>query len=357
MELRTAGTGTGLSLPTRAVRMRWTDVAVASLVTELPSARLDTVVVEERLRPLYRRLGLKPGWVQAVTGIEQRRAWTSTDAYLDGATRAAGRALREAGVDPRAVQVVVSCSVYKHRLEPSLACEVQSRLGIPSTAANFDVANACLGFLTGLMTVANMIAMGQVECGVVLASEDAGPVLESTLRALEAPTADIHAFKANLATLTLGSAAAAAVLTRSSVHPGAALRGGATLSATDQFELCVGDAHGMRTDAVQLLKEGVSLAARTWAEARDTLGWGGPEVAGFALHQVGKAHHEAVLRALDVPPMRAPPVYPHLGNIGSVGVPAAAVAARDAGLVRPGDHVALMGIGSGLNCMMLGVTL
>lgn len=341
-------------LPTRGVRWRWTDVALAGLAAEVPPVSRTTAEVEERLAPLYKRLGLKAGWVEAVTGIGARRLWAPGERYLDGAVRAARRALSDAGVSPGAVQVVVSCSVYKDRLEPSLACEVQGALGIGASCTSFDVSNACLGFLTGATLVANMVSLGQIEAGLVVSAEDAGPVLEATIATLISPSADIHAFRGNLATLTLGSAATAAVITRG--RGAATLHGGATLSATDQRDLCVGDARGMHTDAVRLLREGVALAARTWAETSETLGWEPGQVSAYAMHQVGKAHHDAIVRQLGLPPHAAPQIYPWMGNIGSCGVPVTAALARDQGLIRPGERAVWMGIGSGLNCMMLGVS-
>lgn len=338
--------------PTRGVRFRWSEVAIAGLAAEIPQVSRTTAEIEDRLRPLYKRLGLKPGWVEAVTGIGARRLWPQDDRYLAGAVRAARRAMFEAGVRPDELQVVVSTSVYKDRLEPSLACEVQGELGIGSTCTSFDVANACLGFLNGMANVANMISLGQIHAGLVVSAEDAGPVLESTLQSLLGPQATIQHFRDHLATLTLGSAACAAVLVRGSGPM--MLRGGATLSATDQRELCMGDARGMQTDGVKLLREGVALAARTWAEATDTLSWTTPDVGCFALHQVGKAHHEAILRQLALPADRAPQIYPWMGNIGSCGVPVTAILARDQGLARAGEPGVWMGIGSGLNCMMLG---
>lgn len=342
--------------PTRAVRMVYDDVSVEGMSVELPPITLPTAELEDRLRPLYRKLGFKPGWVEAVTGIQSRRAWAPGERYLDGAVRAARRAMAEGGIDPRCVQAVVSCSVYKDRLEPSLACEIQGALGIPHTAINFDVSNACLGFLTGMTLVANMIRLGQIDAGLVVSAEDSGPVLQATIDTLSQPSADIHAFKANLATLTLGSCATAVVLSRNSLT-GSRHRflGGTSITATEHAGLCMGDARGMHTDSVALLREGVALAGRTWAELKDTLGWTGPEVGTYALHQVGKAHHEAILRHLGVPFEQAPTVFSWLGNIGSCGVPATSILARDQGRLRPGDTLAMLGIGSGLSCTMMGV--
>jgi 3-oxoacyl-[acyl-carrier-protein] synthase-3 len=343
-------------LPTRGVRAVYRDVFMGSLVAEVPTEPFTTAEIEDRIRPLYRRLGFKPGWVEAVTGIGARRLWHAGTPQHVGGAQAARRALAQAGVEAREVQVVVSCSVYKSRLEPSIACEIQGELGIGSHCSNFDVGNACLGFLTGLLQVANMIELGQIDVGLVVAAEDARPVLEATIDRLRAPHADIHTFKDNLATLTLGSAATAAVLTsrRRATKPHRFL-GGTTLSAAHHHGLCVGDANGMVTDSVRLLREGVSLAHETWAEVRDVLGWQPQDVSTFAMHQVGKAHHDAVVRQLGIVADAAPQIYPWMGNIGACGVPTTAALAREQGLTVDGDVVALMGIGSGLNCAMLGV--
>jgi 3-oxoacyl-[acyl-carrier-protein] synthase III len=343
-------------LPSRGLRAVYGDVFVESLVAEIPPETFTTEALEQRLRPLYRRLGFKPGWVQAVTGIESRRLWPEGVPHHLGAVSAARRALAEAGVEAGEVQVVVSCSVFKTRLEPSVACEVQGSLGIGRHCASFDVGNACLGFLTGMLQVANQIELGQIDVGLVVASEDAREILDATLAHLSSADADIHAFKNHLATLTLGSAASAAVLTSRRRSTGAhRFLGGTTLSAAHHHDLCVGDARGMVTDSVRLLREGVALAGQTWSEVRDVLGWEGPEVRTFALHQVGKAHHEAIVRNLGLSAELVPQIYPWMGNIGACGVPTTAALARDQGHYAAGDLVALMGIGSGINCAMLGV--
>ena len=345
------------SFPTRGIDLAYEQVFVEGWAAEIPSVVMSTAQIEQQLRPLYRRLGFKPGWVEAVTGITERRMWAPGELHHDGATRAARRALIEAGVDAGEVQLLISCSVYKGRLEPSIACEVQKDLGIGSHCMNFDVGNACLGFLTGMIQAANLIELGQVDVALVVASEDAREVLDGTLKRLRDRDATIHTFKDNLATLTLGSAATAAVLTsrRRSRKPHR-FHGGTTRSATHHFDLCVGDAGGMVTDAVRLLREGVALADTTWKDVADRLNWTTSDVRTYAMHQVGKAHHESILRQLRVPMDAAPQIYPWMGNIGSCGVPTTAILAGEQGHYGAGDRIALMGIGSGLNCMMLGLT-
>lgn len=353
--LETVSPALGAS-PAHPVRMRWSDVHVEGLAVVLPSGRLTTATLEDRIRPLYQRLGFKPGWVEAVTGIAERRVWAQGESPVDGAVRAGRAALVEAGIRPDEVGALVSCSVSKDRLEPSMASEIQAGLGLSTACLNHDVGNACLGFLSGLATVANMIALGQIEVGLVVAGEDATPVLDATTARLGAPGADIHTFKDHLATLTLGSCAVGWVVTSAArARRTHRLRYGTTLAAAEHHGLCHGDARGMVTDSVKLLREGVALAGRTWSEFAALSSWGTGDVGLAALHQVGKANHEAVLKQLGLPDAAAPQVFPWLGNVGACGVPATVTIARDQGRLRPGARVALLGIGSGLNCAMFGM--
>ena len=58
---------------------------------------------------------------------------------------------------------------------------------------------------------------------------------------------------------------------------------------------------------------------------------------------------------MEIPVSRDFSTFEHLGNIGTVSLPLTAALAEERGFLTPGDRVALLGIGSGLNCLMLGV--
>jgi 3-oxoacyl-[acyl-carrier-protein] synthase-3 len=75
----------------------------------------------------------------------------------------------------------------------------------------------------------------------------------------------------------------------------------------------------------------------------------------FVLHQVGKANHDALIQRLALPPDRAIRLYPEFGNVGAAGVPFTLATAIERGRIAAGDLAMLLGIGSGLNCTMLGV--
>ncbi len=336
--------------------MHYDKVCIEGLAYELPPQVLTTRAMESALGGLYGRLGIQPGWLEAVTGIKQRRMWATGDNAELAAARAAERAVAEGDVSKNEIDVLVSTSVYKAHLEPSVACKVHHALGLRPTALNFDVGNACLGFLSGMQVVANMIELGQARAGLVVAGECSREVTRSTLNALQDPSADMVTYKDNLATMTLGSGAAAMLLVHKDLSTtGHRLVGGHVQSATQHAGLCYGGLDGMKTDPTRLLAEGVSLARRTYDVFRNGGGLEGRTPAAYALHQVGKANHDSVCRALELDASRALRIYPDIGNVGAASVAIAAKMSVEQGRCSPGDTMALMGIGSGLNVAMLRV--
>ena len=335
--------------------MRFQRVSIEGIGYVVPTAEVTTASIEHSLSRLYKRLGIRPGWLETVTGIRARRFWAPGVKPSQVATQAAERALADAGIAREDLGVLVSCSVCKDYLEPSVAALVHGNLGLPSSCLNFDVGNACLGFFSGMMVVANMIELGQIEAGLVVAGESSREPVEATARRLMAPEADMAAFRDNLATLTLGSAGTAMVLvSERRARAGRRLEGGLALAATEFNRLCVGTSTKMTTEPTRLLAEGVKLAQRTWSQVHQHVDLRPSAVRAYAFHQVGQANHQAMLRALDIPAEMSMAVYPDHGNVGACGVPLTLALTAEQGTLRPGDRVGMLGIGSGLNVSMMG---
>jgi 3-oxoacyl-[acyl-carrier-protein] synthase-3 len=72
-------------------------------------------------------------------------------------------------------------------------------------------------------------------------------------------------------------------------------------------------------------------------------------------HQIGTTHRETILKTLGLDLTRDFSTFPFLGNIGTVSLPLTAALAAERGFLKSGDRVGFLGIGSGLNCMMLGL--
>jgi 3-oxoacyl-[acyl-carrier-protein] synthase-3 len=333
--------------------MRFSNVVIAALAKADAPERVSTATLEARLSGQLARLGLLPGTLEALSGIAARRFWSADTMPSDAATRAAERAIAEAGIDRARIGVLINTSVSRDYVEPSTACLVHRNLGLSPECLNFDLSNACLGFLNGMELVAQMIERGQVDYGLVVDGESARFVVERTLERLAADDATPQTLRENIATLTLGSGAAAAVLTRDSLaREGHRLVGSVTLAASEHNELCRGQTDWMRTDTTGLLSAGLGLATRTFARAERELGWAVHELDHVVMHQVSRVHTEHLARALGVPLERVPVIYPEHGNVGPASVPMTLAGAAESGRVRRGERVALMGIGSGLNCAM-----
>jgi 3-oxoacyl-[acyl-carrier-protein] synthase III len=302
---------------------------------------------DERLAGTYKRVGMRPGLLERLAGIVERRWWPEDVTFVDGAAMAGAKVLAEVGIDPARIGFMVNTSVSRAHLEPSTAVAVHDALGLPTSCLNFDLANACLGFVNGMSLAATMIDAGQIDYALVVNGEDSRLVQQNTIARLSRPEVTAQQVMAEFATLTLGSGAAAMVLGRADLHPeGHRLVGGVTRAGTAHHELCVGDLDQMTTDTKGLLDAGLDLSAALWEDAAAEFDWA-QGMDRYVIHQISQVHTEALCRRLAIDPERVPRTFPTRGNIGPASVPFTLASQVDS--LEPGDRVLLMGIGSGLN--------
>ncbi len=330
---------------------RFRNTSVLAVQTADASRVVSSDAFDDALADTYRRVGLRPGLLESLAGIRERRWWAEGVTFVDGAATAGAKAISESGVDPRDIGVMVNTSVSRRWLEPSTAVAVHHALGLPRSCSNFDVTNACLGFVNGMELAGAMIDSGMVDYALVVDGEDSRPVQERTIERLTRPETTAKDVVAQFATLTLGSGAVAMVLGRADRHPeGHRLVGSASRAATEHHELCVGDNEVMRTDLKGLLDAGLTVSTDLWTGARQDFGWSAG-ISRYVMHQVSKVHTESVIDRLGLDPDRVPRTFPVFGNLGPASVPTTLAGEVDS--LADGDRVLLMGIGSGLNASVL----
>ncbi|GAA3643165.1 3-oxoacyl-ACP synthase III [Microlunatus ginsengisoli] len=307
---------------------------------------MTSAAFDERLADTYQRVGARPGMLERLAGVVERRWWPEDVSFADAAAMAGAKALAESGIQPEQVGLMINSSVSRSYLEPSTAVAIHHQLGLPSSCLNFDVANACLGFLNAIQLAATMIDAGQIEYALLVDGEGSRYTQETTLSRLEGADTTAQQLRSQFATLTLGSGAAAMVLGRADRHPeGHRLVGGVSRAGTEHHDLCVGDLDRMRTDTKRLFDAGLELAVATWRAAVTEFDWSG--VDWFVAHQTSVVHINAMARTLGVDPDRFPLTLPHYGNMGPAAVPF--TLARHAESFRSNDRIVMLGIGSGLN--------
>ena len=340
--------------------MRFEHVCIESLAVALPGEVWTSAQIEERLRPLYERLKLPAGRLELMTGIRERRMWPAGTRPSDASAAAGKAVLAKSQLTAGQVELFIHAAVSRDMLEPATASFAHRKIGLPATAQIFDVSNACLGFLNSLTVAAGLIESGQIRCALVVAGENGRPLVEQTLTTLLERPFNRNEIKPYFANLTIGSGAVAAVVCHRSLVKGSAHRllGGVARAATQHSDLCQGDTHGadalaMQTDSEQLLLAGVALAQETWSQFTGSNGWPAESFARLVCHQVGSTHRRLLYEKLGLDLAKDFSTFETLGNTGSVALPATLAAAIEAGAVREGTRVGLLGIGSGLNCLML----
>jgi acyl-CoA:acyl-CoA alkyltransferase len=303
--------------------------------------------MDDRLAGVYAKVGLRAGMMQRLAGIESRRWWDDGTSFVDGAAMAGAKAMAEAGVHPGQIGLMVNTSVSREHLEPSTAVAVHHALNLPSSCQNFDITNACLGFVNGMQMAAAMLESGQIDYALVVNGEDSREIHDSTINRLRDGNPDAKLVFAQFASLTLGSGAAAMVLGRTDAHPeGHRYLGGATRAGTEHHLLCVGDMDDMRTDSTGLMNSGLALTLDLWAESAVDFDWH-RGMDRYVMHQVSTVHTNAISKALDLDPSRVPLTFPTHGNLGPAAIPF--TLAGLSGELSAGERILLMGIGSGLN--------
>ena len=355
---------------------KYNRVYLTAMGYELGPQIVTSAELEARLAPAYEKLNLQAGQLEAWTGIVERRWWEQGARLSTGAITAARKALAKTSVRSADLGVVIYAGVCRENFEPATACVVADALGVRGDASVFDLSNACLGVLNGMLDIANRIELGQIRAGLVVSCESAREINEIALaNLLEGHREGVHSgsdmakFAEALATFTGGSGAVAMLLTDGSFDAarGHRLCGAVSHVAPEYHQLCrwgiedAGDSAGrhlyaqyMKTDSVAVLKHGVLLGLQTWQAFLKDRMWLPDQIERVICHQVGSGHQDAILKSLQISKEKDYTTYRFLGNMGTAALPVTAAIAEERGVLKAGQKVGFLGIGSGLTCLMMG---
>jgi 3-oxoacyl-[acyl-carrier-protein] synthase-3 len=348
------------------IAMRYSNVCVEAFTYCLPEEIVSTESLEKRCEPLYTRLNLPEGRLEALTGIKERRIWQIGKTPGQQSILTVQKLLQQTRFDPNKVGALIHGSVCRDYLEPATACSVHRALNLPPTGFVYDISNACLGIVSGMIQIANMIELGHIEAGIVVGTESSRSLMETTIHHLNTDLSLTRkSVKSAFASLTIGSGSAAVLLTHRNIsRTGNRLLGGAVHAETKFCDLCRsdtdqsgGDAMNplMQTDSEALMKEGVTAAANCFERFLSATGWTREDIDRTFCHQVGRAHQKLLFDTLNLSPELNFSTLEYLGNTGSAALPTAAAIGMESGVVPSGSRVALLSIGSGINVVVLGI--
>ncbi len=348
--------------------MKYSNVFIDAIGYELPPHVVTTDEIEARLQPFYDAVGFQQGQLGTLTGIKERRYWDVEHTLAEASAKAGTKALEQAGISPDQVEAVVFCGVGRDGFEPATACGVADALKVSPTAQIYDVSNACLGVISGMVTVANAIELGHIRSGLVVSCETARQIVDATIDEINTQKS-VAFYQKTIATMTGGGGAVAVLLTDGSLGNDQirrhAILGGTVRQATQFHHLCrwAFDEPGMptaakvrmRTDAHGVLENGLTLAKETYEQFKSQMNIPDDKPDKFICHQVGATYQKHVQQNLGINPEKDYATFQYLGNMGTVSLPMTAAIADEEKFLKSGDYVGFMGIGSGLNCLMMAV--
>jgi 3-oxoacyl-[acyl-carrier-protein] synthase-3 len=284
-------------------------------------------------------------WIVERTGIKERRIAEDDMGAAEMGARAAREAMREAGVEPGEVDVIVLSTATPDRWLPSTACDMQALLGADNAMA-FDLCAACTGWLYGLSMAEGYIAAGRAQIALVVATEKMSAIVDWTDRQT---------------CVLFGDGAGAAVVRASSGERG-------ILSSYHRSDGKLGDllyrpGGGARfpMDA-GVLERGDHLVKMAGREVFKNAVRSMSEAADFALQQAGLrwedvdllVPHQANIRIIQatakhagIPMERVFVNVDRLGNMSSATIPVAIDEAREQGRLVPGMNMLSVAFGAG----------
>jgi 3-oxoacyl-[acyl-carrier-protein] synthase III len=356
------------------VAFRYQNVFIEQFGFVRPPNRITSAEIEDEIGEVYRRFGIPFGTLERLSGVSSRYMWDRSTLPSDVGVEAIQPALDTLPFSPDKVDLLINCSVSRDLFEPSTACIMHKKLGLPSRVMAFDVSNACIGFSNGLMIAANMIQSGAIRAAVVVSPEVPSLIIESNSKMLREEIGSLtrEDLLKVVPVFTLGCGAVVFVMCheRYSRGDGHRFLGGAGLSATEHTDLCTGNGDFcvegtlsenyvapplMHTESSKLIAAAAQVGGKTWPMASEILGWDRDDVDHVFCHQVGKQVNEAFYRELGLDHTKEFSIYKEYGNMISAALPAAVVMGAEAKSMQRGDKVVCTGFGSGLNSLFWGI--
>jgi 3-oxoacyl-[acyl-carrier-protein] synthase-3 len=293
--------------------------------------------------------------VGSLTGIQSRHYTSSKVFPSDLAVEASRIALKQAGVTPQDIDVIVSCGVARDVEEPATAYIIQEKLGARN-AYSFDLANACNGFISAIDVVDSFIATGRCEIGLVAV----GDVLSQFVTWEARSKKDLHMSSMSY---TFGDGGGAVVIQRAQKGDVRGIRARWFLSDSSYWKVAViplmeTPKRLFKSNAAEIERAALEHVPGGVETVLDMLQWTIDDVDLFIPHQVSSQIIENLFyKRLNVPKEKVYWSFPHHGNVGAASMPVALHGAWNEGRLKLGDKVLLVGGSGGFGAGVIGMIL
>ncbi|MCM3725663.1 3-oxoacyl-[acyl-carrier-protein] synthase III [Neobacillus bataviensis] len=268
-------------------------------------------------------------WIRTMTGIEERRIAADDETTSDMAFAAAQKAIQDAGITPKDIDLILVATVTPDSPFPSVACRIQERLGATKAAA-MDISAACAGFMYGIITGKQFIESQAYKYVLVVGVEKLSKITDWNDR--------------NTAVL-FGDGAGAAIIGPVSENRG-------ILS----FELGAdgtGSKHLYQDEYIimngrEVFKFAVRQMGESCINVLEKAGLTKEDVDFLIPHQANIRIMEASRQRLELPIEKMSKTVNKYGNTSAASIPISLIEDIEAGRVKDDDLIVMVGFGGGL---------
>jgi 3-oxoacyl-[acyl-carrier-protein] synthase-3 len=313
--------------------------AITGWGSALPDQRLTNADLEQRV-------DTNDKWIVERTGIRERRIAASGETTASLATEAGAAAIKNAGLTPDAIDLMIVATATSEQLIPHTGAFVGDGIGL--RCGTFDLNAGCAGFVYELVVGSSLLTAGNLDHVLVIGAETLSRVVDPTDRStciLFGDGAAAMVLSASpddgpgLLAWDLGCDGSAAGLLE---IPAGGSRRPATHETVDNRE------HYLRMNGPEVFRRAVRIVVESASSTLAGAGVDVDDVAWFAPHQANVRIIDAAGQRLGIPAERTLVNIDRYGNTSAASIPLVLAEAADDGRVRPGDLVLLSGFGAGL---------
>lgn len=285
-------------------------------------------------------------WIIQRTGIKERRIVENGVTTSDIATQASLRAMEDAGVSPKDLDMIITSTITPDHIFPSTSCYIQQKLGATRACA-FDILAACAGFIYAMSIGQSFINSGAMKTVLVVGAECLSKITDYTDRTT---------------CVLFGDGAGAVVIQRDPIKheilsshlaadgseadvlimPGGGARNPASLESVQQR------LHYIQFKGKEVFKLAINNITNLILETTRENGLTLNDIDLIIPHQSNLRIIEATMEKLGLPMEKAFVNIDKYGNTSSASVPIAIDEARKEGRLRKGNIVMLVAFGGGL---------
>lgn len=286
-------------------------------------------------------------WITTRTGIKRRHIANDNESTACLATEAAKRALADAQMDPKQLDVIMVATITPEMLFPSTACFVQLNIGA-SNAFAFDIAAACSGFVYGLSITQKFLESCRYKNIMVIGAETLTKITN---------------YKDRTSCILFGDGAGAVVLERKK-DSGKGILYSTMYSDPNYWRALNCQAYGSRYPAHKKLddpnkifmeihgrevyQQAVRRIVETVNECLEKCALTLDDIAMLISHQMNVRIIESAVKRLGIPKEKTFLNIAEYGNTSAASVPIAFDECYKQGKIKKGDIVIFVAFGAGL---------